>query len=123
MSGGQSDAAAEGRLVNDVWEAAFDLRDCITRFAHAVKVARMGHRGWGVPRSWILTEVSAVPTCGFTQRAAQPAACSLRLTFMPTLRNLPASVAARRAGLSESRECTLKPKVALPTLATRSVRF
>jgi hypothetical protein len=51
MSSGPSDAAAEGRLIDAVFGAAFDL-------AKAIKAAHGGHRGMYFSNHQILKEVN-----------------------------------------------------------------
>ncbi len=58
MSDGMSDANAEGDLARAVWCAAFDLRDAMWELGKAIKQARMGHRGWSIPRGFIVSEVN-----------------------------------------------------------------
>ena len=58
MSDGMSDANAEGDLARAVWCAAFDLREAIWALDRAIKQARMGHRGWNIPRGFIVSEVN-----------------------------------------------------------------
>jgi hypothetical protein len=58
MSDGMSDANAEGELASNVWRAAFDLREAIWALGKAIQRARMGHRGWNIPRGFIVREVN-----------------------------------------------------------------
>jgi hypothetical protein len=66
MSDGMSDSRAESALAQEVWSAAFDLSELAVHLTKAVQKARLGHRGWGLARSWIVAEVNlALRETGF----------------------------------------------------------
>ena len=59
MSSGSHDANAEGRLIENVWCAAYDLRKAIER-------ALEGHRGMAASDAQIIREIeSGLRGCGF----------------------------------------------------------
>ena len=76
MSDGMSDAKAENNLADDVWQSAFAFLKATAKLGRAIKRARLGHRGWSIARSFIVTETNqALFKTGFRLVDDDPEKC------------------------------------------------